>query len=214
MKKIIEKVYNSFALSSPKNEVFLRKIYWKNVEKLNYLSPNKNNRIQRTIPLDFNLVLDFLSRNGVGQGSNIIVHSSYGNLKPISLSPAEINEELIKLIGNKGTIAMPVIRSFVEDNLTLKDHLEDKIKDIECTYDVNKTKIISGVLAQTLMNRKGSITSRFPLNPLTANGPIAESMMKNNLEGDLPSPHGPNSSWKFCADNDAFVFYLGVDFGH
>lgn len=214
MKKFIVKLYNEIALFSPKNEVFLRKLYWKNVERLHFLSPNKSNRIERSVPLDFNLVLDFLSKNGIGEGSTMIVHSSYANLKPLPLSPDEVNNELIKLVGNGGTLAMPVIRSFEEDNLSLNALLEDKISDIECTYNVQKTKVTSGVLASTLMMNSESVISKFPLNPLTAYGLLAEKMMRENINGDLPSPHGPNSAWKFCADQNAFVVYLGIDFGH
>src|SRR5690554_5297608 len=131
MKKIIAKLYNSFALSSPKNEVLLRKLYWNNVERLHFLSPNKSNRIERQVSLNFEEVLDFLSKNGVGEGSNIVVHSSYANLRPLPLSPVQVNEELMKLIGTAGTIAMPVIRAFEEDKLSLKEQFEGKISGVE-----------------------------------------------------------------------------------
>jgi aminoglycoside 3-N-acetyltransferase len=214
MKRLISNIYNSIALSSPRAEVMLRKLYWKNVELLSFLSPNKNNRIYRNNTLKFEEVLSYLKNNGVNNGSLVVVHSSYGNLKPLSFSPSEVNDELIKLIGDSGTLAMPVIRAFKEDNLSLKDKLNDKIGEVECTYDINKTQVISGVLGIDLMKRKDSVTSKFPLNPLTAIGRLSDKMMEQNLEGDLPSPHGPNSSWKFCADNDALIVYLGVDFGH
>lgn len=45
-------------------------------------------------------------------------------------------------------------------------------------------------------------------------GSLAEAMMEHNLDGDAPSPHGPNSCWKFCADHDAYIVHLGVGFGH
>ncbi|HBT85777.1 MAG TPA: hypothetical protein DEB12_07715 [Porphyromonadaceae bacterium] len=214
MKQAISRIYNKIALTSPKVEVLLRKMYWHNIDTLSTLSPYNNNRINRSGELHFEDVLDFLSKNGVGEGSNMVVHSSYGNLKPISLTPKDIVQKLIEFIGENGTLAMPVIRRFEEDTLSLKDHLEDKIKEIECTYDLKKTKVTSGILGATLMRLPGSVTSKFPLNPLTAFGPLADPMMHNNLEGELPSAHGPNSSWKFCADRDAWVVYLGVDFGH
>jgi aminoglycoside 3-N-acetyltransferase len=34
------------------------------------------------------------------------------------------------------------------------------------------------------------------------------------VEGDKPSGHGPNSSWKFCHDHDAIVIGLGVYLDH
>ena len=214
MKKTISRIYNKIVLASPKVEVMLRKMYWHNIDTFSTLSPYKDNRIDRNEELHFEDVLDFLSKNGVGESSNIVVHSSYGNLKPISLTPKDVIQKLIEFIGKGGTLAMPVIRRFKEDTLSLTDHLEDKIQEIVCTYDVKNTAVTSGILSTTLMRLPDSITSKFPLNPLTAFGPLAKHMMENNLEGELPSPHGPNSSWKFCADHDAFVIYLGVDFGH
>ena len=58
------------------------------------------------------------------------------------------------------------------------------------------------------------IVSHHPLNPLVAIGPLAKEMMLHNLDGEKPSPHGPNSCWKYCYDHDAFVIGLGVDLDH
>ena len=59
-----------------------------------------------------------------------------------------------------------------------------------------------------------SFISRFPLNPVVAIGAKAEIMTKSNLNGDFPRPHGPNSAWKYCYDNNAYVVGLGVEMPH
>lgn len=212
---LISSIYNGIVNLSPTSEVLMRMLYWNNVERLSGFSPNKNNRIERTEPVEFEEILSFLKECGIGKGSLIVLHSSFDNLKPIDVGREEIIDKLLELVGDNGTLAAPVIRRFREcDKLSIVDRLNEKEKDINCVYDVQKTKITSGVLAFTLMHHEGSVTSRHPLNPLTAVGPLASAMMEHDLDGEAPSPHGPNSCWKFCADHDAFIVHLGVNFGH
>lgn len=212
---VISSIYNGIVNLSPTSEVLMRMLYWKNVEKLNKFSPNKSNRIERTESVAFKEVLSFLSDCGIGKGSLVVLHSSFDNLKPIDVTREELINRLLDFIGEEGTLAAPVIRRYREcDKLSLTDLLNDKEANIKCTYNVQKNKITSGVLAFTLMHHEGSVTSRHPLNPLTAVGPLAGAMMEHNLDGDAPSPHGPVSCWKFCADHDAYIVHLGVNFGH
>lgn len=193
----------------------MRMLYWKNVERLQKFSPNKSNRIERTDAVQFSEIEQFLSDCGIGKGSLVVLHSSFDNLKPIDVGREECINRLLALVGDEGTLAAPVIRRYRElDKLTPVDLMNDKQSEIKCVYDVQKSKITSGVLAFTLMHHEGSVTSRHPLNPLTAVGPLAEAMMEHNLDGESPSPHGPNSCWKFCADHDAYIVHLGVNFGH
>lgn len=211
----ISSVYNGIVNLSPTSEVLMRMLYWKNVERLHKFSPNKSNRIVRTEPVIFDEILSFLRECGIGPGSLVVLHSSFDNLKPIDVGREELIDRLLSYIGDNGTLAAPVIRRYRElDKLTPVDFFNDKQKDIKCVYDVQKSKITSGVLAFTLMHHEGSVTSRHPLNPLTAVGPLAQAMMEHNLDGEAPSPHGPNSCWKFCADHDAYIVHLGVNFGH
>lgn len=214
-RKLVGNLYNFVVNISPCIEVFCRKIYWRNIEKVSNLSNLKSERIDRTELLDFEDVINFLKKCGINKGDLVVMHSSYGNVKPCTLSATEIIDRLIDFLGEDGTLAAPVIRCFKEEgHLSLKQKYEDKIKDITCVYDVNETKITSGILGELLMRHEGSVTSLFPLNPMTAYGKLAKPMMEKNLYGEYPSAHGPNSSWKFCYDNDAYILYLGVDFGH
>ena len=215
MKLSIGKIYRNLALLSPQVEIILRNIYWNNVKYLAGISINKTNRIHRTKYVDFETIVEFLKNSGIGNGALVILHSSYGNLKPTSLDNFGIINRLLSLVGPSGTLAAPVIRMYPEEEaLSWREKFSDKIENIECVYDVHNSKITSGVLASTLMSHPDSHTSRFPLNPLTAVGVLAEDMMKHNLDGDTPSGHGPNSCWKFCADHDAYIVYLGINYEH
>lgn len=214
---LIQKIYKNTALLSPRVEVLLRGIYWKNVRRLSKFSPNSSNgskRIYRSELVHFDEILEYIYECGIRAGNVLILHSSYGSLKPIDKMPQEILQCLLALLGEKGTLAAPVIRQYAEDDRTLDERFEGGKKSPICMYDVQSTPITSGVLSKTLMDFPNSETSKFPINPLTAVGNYAKEMMSHNLDGELPSAHGPNSCWKFCADKDAFILYLGVDYGH
>ena len=212
---MIGTLYNKLALSSPWVEIQLRKLYWNNVGLLKRLSTNKTNRVYRTEFVDFEDIVSFLESCGIGKGDLVVMHSSYGNLKPISLDNNQIIERLLNLIGEKGTLAAPVIRQYIEEStLTPKELMHDGLSKIRCVYDVENTAVTSGVLGITLMKHNGSYTSHFPLNPLTAVGFHAKNMMQHNMEKDGQSAHGEGSCWKYCADHNAYVIYLGIDFGH
>lgn len=209
-------LYKKCCLLSPFVEVALRKLYWHNIKildkygrkYLNSSTANINNEF-----VNFDRIVDFLKSVGVDKGSLVIMHTSYAALEPTGLDENQILDALFSLIGDNGTLAMPVIRKF-EGEPKVKDILTSNLLNVVTKYDVQKTKIISGLLPYVLMNKKNAKTSLFPLNPLTAVGPLAYNMTMHNLDGDYPSPHGPNSAWKFCYDHDAYVVGLGVDLEH
>ena len=212
---MIGTIYKKVALTSPWVEICLRKLYWNNVGFLNKFSTNKTNRIHRSEFVDFEEIVSFLKSCGIGRGDLVVMHSSYGNLKPTSLDNHGIINRLLDLLGGEGTLAAPVIRRYNEEGvLTRAEMINDGLKDIHCVYDVEKTPVTSGVLGITLMQHPESVTSHFPLNPLTAVGPEAEAMMKHNLDYDGQSAHGKGSCWEYCAEHNSWVIYLGIDFGH
>lgn len=210
----INSLYNRLALLSPRIEVLLRQLYWKNAQR--FKKAAKESHKQPKAPhasVEFQRVLDWLKTNGVGEGSLLIVHSSYEALEITGLEPDEIVEELLKLVGKTGTLAMPAIRVFKnEPPYAERTGLENL--DIVCKYNVRKTKVSSGVLPYYMVIRDDSEVSRFPLNPMVAIGPLAKEMMSHNIDAEWSSPHGPNSSWKFCYDHNATIVGLGASLEH
>ena len=212
----LSSIYNRIALISPYCEIALRHLYWKNVKWLGKFNPNKpakSSASGETKHVDFEKVIDWLKAKGVGDGSLLIVHSSYAGLECTGLNPEEIVDKLLNLVGPTGTLCMPVIRKF-KGEPKASELLTTNIDDLVCTYDVKWTKITSGLLPYCLMRKENAVVSHFPFNPMCAVGPLAEEMMAHNLDGELPSPHGPNSSWKFCYDHNAAVCWLGTDLEH
>lgn len=211
----ISKLYEKLALTSPYVEVILRRLYWRNVKRLRKFNPYKSTpraELKEQKPVDFEQVLDWLKARGIGKGDLLIVHSGYGELERTGLSPEEIIEKLLDLVGPTGTLAMPVIRRFKEEEKARKEGKD--ITTITRRYNVKKTLVSSGMLPYELMIRPDAETSLFPLNPLCAVGPLAKPMMEHNLDGEYPSPHGPNSSWKFCFDHNVKVCSIGTDIEH
>ena len=208
--------YNKVATISPHVEVLLRRIYWKNIKRLSKYKPYGSgieNAAKEMPALDFNNVLNYLKDKGVREGSLLIVHSSYDMLTGTGLKPQEIIAKLRGLIGESGTLAMPAIRVF-NNEPEGADLLTADTTDLVCEYDVKRTPVQSGLLPFTLMRMKDSHISHFPYNPLVAVGPLAEEMMAHNLDGEKPSAHGKNSSWKFCMDHDAIIVGLGIELVH
>lgn len=209
-------VYNRFALLSPHVEVFLRRFYWRNVKWLSRFKPygsGVENAAKEMPRLDFEEVINYLKENGVKEGSLLVVHSSYDMLSGTGLKPQEIITRLRELIGEEGTMAMPAIRVYSNEPKGA-DLLTADTSNLICEYDVKRTPVQSGMLPFTLIRTKGSVISHFPYNPLVAIGPLAKEMMAHNLDGDKPSAHGKNSSWKFCMDHDAIVVGLGIELVH
>lgn len=211
----ISKLYNSIASISPYLEVAMRQLYWKNVDRLGKYNPHKATKrsdVKNAEKVDFDKVLSWFKEKGVGKRDLLIVHSGYGELERTGLTPEEIIDRLLELIGPQGTLAMPVIRRYKEVEKAKKEGKD--WKKVVGKYNVKKTMVTSGMLPYTLMQRDDAIISHHPINPLCAVGPLAKDMMAHNLDGKAPSPHGPNSSWRFCYDHGAKVCAIGTDMEH
>lgn len=209
-------LYTRIALISPYVEIALRQLYWRNVNCLEKFKPDSacsENKTEELSPFNFCDILSFLKDCEIKKGSLVVVHSSYDMLKGSGLKPNEIIASLRELIGEEGTLAMPVIRRYKEyPNPT--EWLKTDFSKIECTYDPRRTPVTSGLLPSMLMREKGTVVSMHPLNTMAAVGPLAQAMMTHNIDDEKPTPHGPNSSWKFCADHDAIIVALGVPMVH
>lgn len=204
-------IYTKLALMSPRMEVVLRKLYWNNYKLLKRFKPKSSLKPAATVKIDFDKIIDYLRTQGIGEGTLLIVHSSYGAVKGSGLSPDEMIDKLLGLIGATGTLAMPVIRHYAEEP-PVEDEIRANLDNAVSIYDVEKTPITTGVLPKRLHARQGSITSRFPLNPMCALGPLADEMMADNINGN--SPHDEHSAWKYCADHNAIILGLGIDLAH
>lgn len=206
--------------ASPWVEVFVKTLYWRSSLIYSLLTPHARKRpipIQKSTnaaeKLPFGQITSELAKLGVIPGGIMIVHSSVAALKSTGLSPTQICEQLIGFLGPEGTLAMPAIPLY-RDEPTGPERLTDAICSRRLTYDVRSTPPWTGALPKALMGMTGAVRSRHPLNSMVAIGRHAASMMQGNIDGDLPTACGPNSSWKFCSDHKATIVCLGVDTAH
>ncbi len=211
-------IYKKIALSSPRAEVTLRKVYWAMMPLLHQFTKSSDENDSSLIlsnsgkSPDFAEIINYLRALGIKKGDIIIVHSSFDSLKSTGLDAEGIINALLELVGEEGTLAMPAIRHFPEEGdgmEYLKKYIKDEVPD-DVIYDLYRSPISSGLLPFTLSRYDDAVISEFPLNPLVAVGPEAENMMKYNVAGELPSAHGAMSSWKYCADHNAWNIGLGV----
>ena len=207
--------------ASPWIEVFVRNIYWR-FRFVNGLLAKRSNRASKTfaaqprsvdVAIPFEEVCNQLARLGVKSGDVMIVHSSGVALRPTGLKPKEICERLLEFLSPSGTLALPAIPFFAEEPTGL-DRLSDAICEQRLLYDVRKTRAWTGALPKAMLAFPNAVRSRHPLNSMVAIGPLASKMMESNLHGDRPMACGPDSSWKFCADQNAHIVCLGVDTAH
>jgi len=204
---------NKLMGSSHHIEMIIRRLYRSAIFSGSLKKINKKKRKTVIDKIDFNKIIDHLKSIGIKKGDTIIVHSAYSPLKGAGLSPEQIVNSLKDLVGDEGTLVMPVIRKYPESP-SEDNALTASIDKIKFTYDVKKSKVWTGIIPKTLMNKDQAKTSRFPLNTVTALGPEADNIIKDNLNGDLPTPNGNNSSWKYLTDINAWVISIGTDLTH
>lgn len=200
---------------SPHVEMIVRRLYRSELGMRLFKKNAKPKKTKSETKVSLNLehVKSYLQGIGIKHGDILIVHSAFGPFKNTGLSPDDIIDFLLELVGKEGTLVMPVIRKYPESP-SEEEALYADISNIEFTYDLKNTPVWTGIIPRTLMNRKDAVISKFPINTVTALGPDAELMIKDELKGDLPSPNGVNSAWKYCTDKDAWVISLGVDLTH
>ena len=205
-------VKKTFAFS-PHIEMLFRRIYWANVNVLSKRVKIKKASSQDTQSIDYSKIEEFLRDQGVNEGKLVVVHSAYAPFKGRGKTPNQLLDYLFNIIGSTGTLAMPAMPKF-KNSANVEDYLQTNCTDAVFEYDVVNSPIKTGVLPMMLHKRQYSVRSRHPINSLVAEGPLAKTMMDKNLEGDSPLACGNNSSWKFCADNDAIIVGFGVDLTH
>ncbi len=206
-----------FALS-PHVEMIARRLYWRNVGRLAgkvKKGSKKKPVIAADQPKPFNLEAlgAHLRQNGVKPGSLLLVHSAFAALKGRVSGPEEVVDYLMGILGEHGTLAMPAMPMF-SNSRSVEEYLSPLPDNNVYIYNVQKSRIKTGVLPAALHKRKGSVRSRHPINSMVAVGALAEKLMDGNLSGDSPLACGVNSSWSRCVEEDAMIVGLGTDLTH
>ena len=208
---------NKILAVSPYLEVAFRQLYWSNVGLL--YKRAKHRKRQRPVAeeqptVDLDKCLAFLRENGVGKGALVIVHAAYEKMGDLRKTPGEVVEQLLGVIGNEGTLAMPAMPLFRGGGSVIEYLDEEKDMGKVFVYDVQSTRIKTGALALALLKHPQAVRSRHPINTMVAVGKDAKQLMEGNLQGESPLPCGVYSSWYKCAEKDAWVVSFGTDLTH
>lgn len=202
----ISSLYHRIVNISPNIEVFMRHLYWRNVYLL------KKHKISKHIDrpysnIDFNNICKCLKDNGVKDNDILVIHSAYSPFKK-QFKGEEIISMLIDVVPN-GTIAMPAIRHYPEDE-PYEQYINISYEGKCSIYDVNNSKITSGYLPYLMTKDQRAHISRCPHNPLVAIGKDAEPMMAGNIDMEFITAHGTGSCWDYCVKKDAWSIGLGI----
>lgn len=118
----------------------------------------------------------------------------------------EILGILKALVGSDGTLCMPTHPLYADD----PGYLFDK-SDLVLRYSPRRTPSSVGLLTELFRRDANSMRSAHPLSSLTARGPDAASLLRDNLNSREPLPHGIDSGYyRFCREGGT-VLGLGLD---
>lgn len=209
----INSYYDKIVTLSPHVEMSVRRLYYRYehlLKRFNKRSPAKP-ATPLTVAADFNQLVDTLVKQLQPGQDVVIVHSAFSALKQYGLSADEMLQRLLEALGADVTIAMPAIPIYPNE-ISKTSLSETELIAALYTYKVESTRIWTGALAQAMIRHTDSHRSLHPLNTLTAIGPKAELMMRDNLLS--PMPCGEHSAWNYCMQQNALVVGLGCDLTH
>lgn len=179
-------------------EIIIRRLYYEVDFLRGWAAKYKSGSIRKPINLfDRSILFNQIDRSDLSKGDLVIVHASMNALAVFDVSPDEILQYLLSKIGDSGTLVMPTFPVYRKDPT-----------DGLSVFDTNVKICTSGLLSGLLLRYPNVERSKFPHNNLSAIGPLAKEMMRNNLNSELSM--GINSSWYFCKCNHAKILFLGV----
>ena len=103
-------------------------------------------------------IISILRELGVGEGSNIFIHSSWDSFYNFDDDIDALLESIINLVGPAGTVAMPAVPVIKPGK----------------RFNVNRTPTSAGLLAELFRRSPGVLRSRNVRHSVCALGPLAE----------------------------------------
>ena len=200
--------------ASPYIEATIRNIYWRVTPIVKWYNQKKKKTKKLVQPKTTSRkFVEYLSSQGIGNGSLLILHSSFGVLTADNEKPHQVIDQLLGLLGPEGTLAMPAIPYF-KDAPDIAQIINADVSDLILTYDPLTTSATTGALPNAMRRYPDSVRSLHPINSMVAIGPRAAPMMENNISGEKPLPCGRSSSWYYCYLHNAEIVAVGVDVAH
>lgn len=141
----------------------------------------------------------FLRRLGIEEGAVVFVHTALGRLGYFPRGPIGLVELLKELVGESGTISMPVA-SFAG---TMEDFVGSKP-----FFDVARTPSKVGALTECFRSYPGTVRSLHPTHSICALGARAEELVQGHEESS--GPCGAESPFGRLSAMDARILRIGT----
>jgi aminoglycoside 3-N-acetyltransferase len=162
---------------------------------------------------------EYLRQIGVVEGALVMAHTSVSGLTltegpdqpPARLAKAaqHLLQDLLELVGETGTLVMPTIAPYQAEC----DYANALNRDYVYCYDPAKTPCATGLANELFRRWPGVQRSLHPYNTVAVRGPLADELLRDNLNQSKPLPHGVHSAhYRFCQRN-GLVVSIGVPLG-
>jgi aminoglycoside 3-N-acetyltransferase len=203
-------------------EYISRQIYWRSPWLRSALDQLQTRLKQPIQVAQCGEMRDYLREIGVVEGALVMAHTGVTNLSLVEpgkdssrggfLAAAKtLVDNLIDLLGPQGTLLMPTNPQYQADDI---NYSCTERSTLVISYDPQRTPCAVGMANEYFWRQKGVLRSLHPYNPLAARGPLAEELLRDNLNSREPLPHGVDSGYyRFCL-RDGLVVGLGVPLWH
>jgi aminoglycoside N3'-acetyltransferase len=203
-------------------EICVRQLYWRALRNSGGLKQIRAASKQPLQTLQADELRGYLREIGVVDGALVMAHTSVTHLRfqtpgdetqkgGFLATAKNLLDILLDSLGSNGTLIMPTNPQYQADDL-LRNAAQRASSILD--YDPARTPCVVGMANELFWRRKGSLRSQHPYNPLAATGPLAEKLLRENLNDREPLPHGVDSSYyRFCIENGLIVS-VGVPLWH
>jgi aminoglycoside 3-N-acetyltransferase len=167
---------------------------------------------------DRNEFKQYLREIGVTDGTLVMVHTSVSDLQLLEASapPPRISNflksaydlvnDLLELLGPQGTLVMPTHPYYQAEENWISAAERNRL----ISYNPQTTPCAVGLANELFRRCQGVSRSLHPYNSLAASGPLADELLRNNLNNDKPLPHGIHSGYYRFSQRNGLVISIGV----
>lgn len=194
-------------------EIAARQIYWRSAPLIRAVEKRRAQQSTRSL-VDRYRLQDRLAQVGVGDEAPVMVHTSIASISlhnrdktvtnPLVVG-RQILQDLTALVGEDGTLCMPSHPQYDGE----PGFFYDK-SDLVLRYDPAKTPSRVGLLSNLFLRRPEVKRSLHPLSSLACAGPLADTLLAENLNNSAPLPHGRGSAYHRFCELGGLVVSIGV----
>jgi aminoglycoside 3-N-acetyltransferase len=162
---------------------------------------------------------EYLKLIGIVPGVLAMLHTSVRNVSLIAGdgqpsaegqpagAASRLLGEVMDLVGDTGTLVMPTHPLYSRDP---GYHSPGNKSDLILDYDPHKTPCQVGLANEIFRQLPGTQRSLHPLQSVSARGPRAADILRNNLNRSKPLPHGADSSYYRVCTGGGIVVGFGI----